>query len=99
MTIPFERLRARRPGAAPTRQSATMSQESAVDERGELHSASGLVCVAEWRGCAWIRRPCDSEGEQREWVPWCKKDDRLERQDKSGDGRWLFGARRCLSAH
>ena len=62
---------------------AWMQPDFAVDERGRLHSAPGLVHVVVSRGQACIRGPCRNRGDHRQWVRNCKTPDRLRRQDKA----------------
>jgi hypothetical protein len=71
---------------------AWMQHNFAVDERGRLHSAPGLVHVVVSRGQASIRGPCRNRGDHRQWVRNRKTPDRLRRQDKSRKVRpvgWL----------
>jgi hypothetical protein len=63
---------------------AWMQPDFAVDERGRLHSAPGLVHVVVSRGQACIRGPCRNRGDHRQWVRNCKTPDRLRRQDEAG---------------
>lgn len=58
-----------------------MQPDFAVDERGGLPSAPGLVHVVVSRGQACIRGPCRNRGDHRQWVRNCKTPDRLRRQD------------------
>jgi hypothetical protein len=45
---------------------ASMQPDIAVDERGRLHSAPGLVHVVVSRGQACIRGPCRNRGDHRQ---------------------------------
>jgi hypothetical protein len=62
---------------------AVMQHVCPVDERGELHGASGLAVVEERRVLARIRGPCRRRERKREWVRASRRRDRLERQDKA----------------
>ena len=70
---------------------AWMQPDFAVDERGRLHSAPGLVDVVVWRGQACIRGPCRNRGDHRQCVRNCKTPDRLRLQDKANFVRSPLG--------
>jgi hypothetical protein len=62
---------------------AAMQPNTAVDERGRVHSAPGPAVVAAHRVQAWRRGPCRKRERKREWVIASRRHDRLRGQDKS----------------
>jgi hypothetical protein len=80
MLLRHSRGKTRRDGP----RAAWMQPDFAVDERGRLHSAPGLVDVVVSRGQACIRGPCRNRGDHQQWVRNRKTPDRLKRLFKSG---------------
>ncbi|MGY3690519.1 hypothetical protein ACVIGA_000599 [Bradyrhizobium sp. USDA 3240] len=63
---------------------ALLQRSLAVDERGRLHGASGLMTIAALRVMAWIKQACRRKERKREWLRSERRDARLRRRDKRG---------------
>lgn len=75
---------------------ALLQRDYAVDERGRVHGAPGLVAVVAQRVQAWRRGPCRKRERKREWVRSERRHDRLRGQDKSRKVRPVGCARKRI---
>jgi hypothetical protein len=61
---------------------ALLQRPCAVDERGRVRGAPGLVAVGARRVQAWRRGPCRRKERKREWLRRERRHDRLRGRDK-----------------